>query len=312
MTQIPHFAIYFSAQDLENIKQNSRREPFKSALATLKTMTPDDPIAQAVAGGFRWRLLDDADSAAKTRQLLIEQGAGFNIPDEMPYAEQCAVLMAVGHAFEMVRDDERMADDARMGWLRVYDQQVQARLQTPFEALPLLDAIWRTALAIVSSVVIERHGDLVVASEDFKRIINEQIHPEGYMPAIVQHSEGGALIRQLLAAKGLVLAAEAGTQAGLNLWGYELRGISARTPAIYAAAYYEYRESWRWDTPPDAAENDALYHDHAAFLEMLNRQLRPEILRNTMTKLRPMFDAYGGGMTTLSHGVAQRRGLFGR
>ena len=88
-------------------------------------------------------------------------------------------------------------------------------------------------------------------------------------------------------------------------------GPAGWTAAIYAAAYYEYRDQWTWDIPPDAEENEAYYQENAAYLEILNRQLRPAVLKATLSKLRPMFDPFGGGLTTLSHAETSSRGLFG-
>lgn len=311
MTPLTHFGIYFTAQHVEDARQHRKRAPFDAAYTWLNTAQSDDPIADAIIDGFRWRFNAD-EQAAGRGVAFIERGVGFDASG-LDYVGQCMHWMALGHAFEMLRDGTTLSDEMRRGWLRVYGQHVDALLgRMPSEALGPLDAIWRAALELVASVVLERGDMRVLGVEDFRRLVAEMVHPEGYIPAIVERGDGAALSEQVLAAKGLVLGAEAATHAGYKLWDYEMRGISARTPAIYAAAYYEYRESWRWDTPPNEADNAALYHQHGAFLELLNRQLRPEVLHATMGKLRPMFDAYGGGLTTLSHGVVRRRGWFGR
>jgi len=141
--------------------------------------------------------------------------------------------------------------------------------------------------------------------------VNEHIHPEGYIPAVVERGEGGALYRQVICAKALVLGAEAARHQSTDLWNHEMRGISTKTAAIYAAAYYEYFDQWNWDAAPTEDEAEALYTEHGGFLEMLNQQLPPEILRSTLGRLRPLVDPLGGGFTTLSHGKPARRGLFG-
>jgi hypothetical protein len=222
--------------------------------------------------------------------------------------EACATTIAAGQAFELVRDT--LPEDAQRGWLKIYNENV-TRLRDESLTLSLLDEIWRTAMKIASSVVLERDDVFVLGTEDFKLIVASHIHPEGYLPKLVENSNGGALERQLFAAKGLALAAEAATHAGTNLWTFESRGISAKTAAIYAAAYYEYRDTWKWDEPPTIEANEMLYQHNAGFFEMLNRQLEPYVLRGTMDKLRPIFDPYGGGMTTLSHGIPKRGGILG-
>lgn len=308
MTDFKHEGLYFSMTAVEQVRGNPRRAPYKAALEALAALHPPDPVAAAVAAGFRYRFLGDEASATQAAALLLEHSAGLHLPNTLTYAEACAVTVALGHAFELVR--EQIPVDARRGWLHLYNTQVEALRAEP-NAGSLLDRIWRTTVEVVGAIVLERGEVFVLAADDFRHIIDNDIHPEGYFPAIVEKRAGGALVQQVLAAKGLVLAAEAAAQQGVNLWGHEMRGISAKTAAIYAAAYYEYREQWPWDDLPDAESNDAFYQQNGAFLEMLNRQLRPGVLKATLDKLRPMFDPFGGGLTTLSHADPAPRGLFG-
>ncbi|MEL6152087.1 MAG: alginate lyase family protein, partial [Chloroflexota bacterium] len=192
----------------------------------------------------------------------------------------------------------------------LYNEQLET-LRAVDSDLSLLEEIWRTAMKLAGGVVLERSDVFVLGVEDFRHIVRTHIHPEGYLPLIVENQPGNALEMQVFAAKGLVLGAEAATHAGSDLWSYESRGISAKTAAIYAAAYYEYPDTWKWDEPPTPEVTEALYQQNAGFFEMLNRKLDPVVLDATMDKLRPVFDPYGGGLTTLSHGVPKRRGLFG-
>ena len=308
MTEFKHEGLYFGAVAVERIQNNIRRVPYKTAMETLESLTPTDPIAAAVAAGFRYQFLADENSASQAAALLIEHGIGFQLPSDTPYAEACAVTVALGHAFEMIRNT--LPEDARRGWLRLYTERLE-ELRAVSDDLPLLDRIWRTTAKIIGAIILERSDIFILGTDDFRKIIDHDIHPEGYFPAIVENSEGGALVRQVLGAKGLVLAAEAATYQGIKLWDHEMRGISAKTAAIYAAAYYEYRDQWLWDEAPNEESNNAFYQENAAFLEILNRQLRPSVLKNTLAKLRPAFDPYGGGLTTLSHANPASRGLFG-
>jgi hypothetical protein len=54
-----------------------------------------------------------------------------------------------------------------------------------------------------------------------------------------------------------------------------------------------------------------LYREHGAFLEMVNRRARPRTIQTLLDELRPCFNATGGGLTTLTHALPARRGLFG-
>ncbi len=308
MTEFKHKGLFFDAVAVARVRNNAHRAPYKAALAHLADHQPTDPIAATILHGFRYQFTADTSSANQTASALIERNIGLQLPANITYAEACAVTIAIGHAFEMVRD--HIPEDARRGWLRLYNERLED-IRTADNTFGLLDQIWRTATKIIGAIVVERGDLFVLGTDDFRRIVDNDIHPEGYFPAIVEKSEGGALLRQVMAAKGLVLAAEAANHQGVNLWDHEMRGISAKTAAIYAAAYYEYRDQWTWDTPPAADENEAFYQENAAFLEILNRQLRPAVLKATLSKLRPTFDPLGGGLTTLSHAEPTTRGLFG-
>ncbi|MEO0564398.1 MAG: alginate lyase family protein [Chloroflexota bacterium] len=310
MSEIRHQALYFDEVAVARAREHANREPFGGAWAALHEMPPssDDPLALAVYLGFQYRFEDDESAGNHAVRLLVEQGAGLTFSDDMSYAASCAVLMAGGHAFEMIRP--LLPDDVRRGWLSVFNEHLE-RLREVEGDLSLMDLTWRTAAKIVGGIVTERSDVLVLGVEDFKQIVAKEIHPEGYFPALVRGSEGGALQRQVLTSKALVLAAEAAAHQGEQLWNYEVRGISVKTTAIYAAAYLEYRDQWPWDEPPDETTNEQFYAENGAFLEMLNTQLPPTVLKDTMGLLRPCFDPYGGGYTTLSHGIAPKRGLFG-
>ncbi|MEM6528723.1 MAG: alginate lyase family protein, partial [Chloroflexota bacterium] len=233
MFEPEHVGLYFGTTEIETVNTHARREPFKSALATLSTLQPADDFGAAVADGFRYRFAGDEAAAARTRDLLINRGLGLNLPTDgsISYLQACAVTMATGQAFELVRDT--LPDDARRGWLSVYNQQVEM-LRAVTDDLSLVDEIWRTAMKLAGAVVLERDDVFVLARDDFQRIVGTHIHPEGYLPGVVEKASGGALEQQLYAAKGLTLAAEIGTQAGADLWAFEARGISAKTAAIYA------------------------------------------------------------------------------
>lgn len=299
--------LYFTPTAVQTATQRARRAPFKDAFALLDELRPTDPTTAAVAAGFRYQFQQDERAAAQVGKWLAG-GGGLNVQTADTYGA-CAALMAAGHAYTLVQDTVPAATAS--AWVNAYDARVTPLCAADSSTLAPLEVIWQMALQVVAGVVLQR-GDLFSAGVDvFKQVIAHEIHPEGYMPRLVENSAGGGLQRQVLAAQGLALAAEAATHAGEPLWAYDVRGISAKTTAIYAAAYFEYRDTWQWDEPPTEAETDAFYREHGAFLEMLNVHLRPVVLKATLDKLRPLFSPYGGGLTTLSHGVPQRRGLFG-
>jgi hypothetical protein len=309
MSEFTHFGLYFGPDAVVRARDNAKHPPYQDAFAALaSTSSPPHPIPGAVLAAFQYRFLADTSAAGRAASWLVERSAGIDQPATATYQATCAGLMAAGHAFEMIR--ETLPTGAQRDWLRSYSEQVTHTQNQAAEDASLDDLIWQTGLKIVAGVVLDRADMFQSGTGTFKRIIEQHIHPEGYLPAIVTHSTDGALFRQVLAAKGLALAAEAAAQQGLPLWGHEVRGISVKTAGIYAAAYYEYRDRWAWDAPPTQAENEQFYQENAAFLEMLNRHLRPEVLRSTLKLIRPLMDPYGGGMTTLTHADLARRSLF--
>ena len=257
-----------------------------------KTTTP---LEQALVAGTRHRFLGDADSGTQAAALVAE---GALLPTARSFVARCEQIVATAQVIEMVR--ELLPD----GWQADFEKQVNA-LNAPAD--DLLADIWQATAQIAAAVVLEDETLFTMSIDRLQQVIRSEIHPEGYLPALVQDSAGSALERQVRAAQGLTLAAEIAAHAGTgeNLWDYEVRGISVKTAAIYAAAYYEYRDSWQWDDPPLPDDNERFYQQHAAFLEMLNRQLRPVILKDTLEKLRPLMSV-GGGFATLSHGIPQQ------
>ncbi len=61
-------------------------------------------------------------------------------------------------------------------------------------------------------------------------------------------------------------------------------------------------------------EAQLLFRRYGGYLEMVNRRTGYKDLKPLLEDLRPIYDPHGGGLTTLTHGVAvkpKRRGLFG-
>jgi hypothetical protein len=85
---------------------------------------------------------------------------------------------------------------------------------------------------------------------------------------------------------------------------------------LYPLYYYFYPEKWQWNgTNPntlDQPEVERLFRLHGSFLELLNHHIgQPTRAIDLILKeLRPVVDIWGGGIPSLSHGVAIRRGLF--
>jgi hypothetical protein len=298
----------FSNTAIETAQGHQTEAPFDAAYEQLVSIQPEAPLKASLVDGFRYHFLGDSDALERATQAFILNQTGIGLLDSSGFVDAAAQTFASAQAFQLIRDS--VSEEEQTNWVVAYENLLDSIGKS--ETVMLLDRIWQMTATLVGGVVLQREDQLIAASDRFREIIAEEIHPEGYFPAVVERSEGGALQRQVMAAKGLVLAAEVASHVGVDLWNYEVRGISAKTAAIYAAAFFEYREQWQWDEAPDKDTHDAFYRANGAFLEFLNRQLRPEVLGTTLEQLRPLYDPYGGGFTTLTHAQPPRRGLFGR
>jgi hypothetical protein len=120
----------------------------------------------------------------------------------------------------------------------------------------------------------------------------------------VESGDGLGFYRQIRSVQALVLMAEAAQHAGVNLWDYTVRGVSVMTAVTYVMFYHFRPDKWRWDEGLEAVI-PPFFRKHAGFMEMVNRRdNRPRDIQMLLDDLRPIYDVYGGGLTTLTHGLA--------
>ena len=304
-----HCGLYFDDMAISHAQKMATTEPYAYAFAFLnQPFNSMDGIALLMFRAFRWRFLRD-DEAGNHLWAVLQNGHLFApIEHEMIPHLHARRALAIAQLLEMARNHPDFSDDVLQAW--------QIHIEPILTAPPtgLVDQVWQAVLLLASGVVLEDAERYQHALIQLKQLIETELHPEGFIPSLVQNSKGGALYRQVWVAQGLVLGAQLATIAGDDLWEYEVRGVSVRTPAIYAVAYYEYPTSWRWDVPPPADEVEAFYAERFGFFEMLNRTMRQSVMQATLKKIRPIFDPYGGGLTTLTHATVAptRQGWFRR
>lgn len=320
MAKFQHNGVYFTDEHIQQAQANRNQPPFEQAWAYLYDADPTDALASALLRCFRWRFGGNADDG-ETAAALLTESLQQSKADALFLDEAFATLAQV-QAAEMVRG----------WWTEGLEAALIERVErlNQIDELRFLERLWQCAVNISAGVVFEWDDAFSAGIETFKRTIAEDIHPQGYIPPAVGGkltgrgrnefierdkkepvTDGTALMRQLLATAALVLSAEAASHAGENLWSYESRGVSVMTPVPYTLYYYHYPERWKWDALPDSDSVKQLYARHGGFFEMVYRRTGFKDLLPMLTDLRPMFDVFGGGLTTLSHGVVPRRGLFG-
>jgi len=313
MTTFLHFGLYFTSEHVETARKNRdrdrRRTPFAAAWDLLLNgnVPPDTPGA-IQWNGLRYRFDDNLD-AGEQAVIDLQNSVGFHLDSNANVFDALALHIALGQCAELVRDHPAWTPDSQAAWLQRYAAQADAfdRIEDPVR---IVEQVWRGLANVVSGIVLEDESRLQTGAAVYRQVIDSEIRPEGYLPAAVEGGDGSSLYRQLFSVSGLVLMADAASHVSLDLWGYTSRGISAVTAASYLIYYYYYPDQWRWDA---VAESEAtpLFREHGAFLEMVNRHAHPKDLTLLLDDLRPLYNLTGGGLTTLSHALPARRGLFG-
>jgi len=301
MPTFNHSGLYFTDHHIQTARKHRDQEPFAAAWALLDASPPADPLAAALWNGFRYRLGENL-GAAQDAIIALESGLGLDGTDFN--ALENAVILT--HTYELVRD--RFASTPERIWRERFTVHID-QLNNPLPA-GFVEHLWLGLLNLTAGITLEDEARFASGVETFQQTIQNEVRPEGYLPRAVEGGDGGSLARQLLSVGALVLMAEAASHVGLDLWNYASRGISVNTAAAYCIYYYYYPDKWRWDALT-ADQASPIYRDHGAFLEIVNQRSRPKDLKLLLDDLRPCFNPAGGGLTTLTHALPPRRGLFG-
>ncbi len=326
--QPAHCGLIFTEDHIRKARANKDDLPFNPAWALLNTLDGQTELDSLLIAGLRYRLRADIPAGESGASRLLSMAWPLLIEAEDGIESTLAQYRAhfvLCQAFELLRENPILENP--VNWLADFRQQT-AQLPPP-SAEDAISQLWHAVAGVASGIVLEDadlyHAGIAV----FRQVIDEEIHPEGHFrTAIKVDPEAQSLHNQLLGAQALVLIAEmsacAGVDSDRHLWHYESRGVSAITAATYPLYYYFYPAEWRWNGSeyrPSAgvtiAEAKALFRQHAGFLELLpSRYEKPlKAVQMVLKELRPVYDARGGGLTTLTHATPEpkrrrRRWLF--
>ncbi|MBI5666964.1 MAG: alginate lyase family protein [Chloroflexi bacterium] len=301
---VEHCGLTFTGEHIRQARAERDREPFRSAWAFLLEQEQTGALSAAQWNALRYRFDDDTAVGERAVRMLLDLGVGYN----GEVLDQLTTLLALAQTFEMLRDHPAFDQPAPTAWLESLAVTV-SDFHHAADRLSPLEQLWLGTLNIAAGVVLEREDWFEAGADIYRQTIHDDVRPEGFLPQAVDGRDGGSLFRQLLSVKALVLSAEIAAHAGADLWGYAIRGVSVMTACAYLFFYYYYPEKWRWDTLVEG-EAPRLFREHGGFLELVNRRARPRDARLMLDELRPIYDVTGGGLTTLTHGVPTRRGLF--
>ncbi len=308
--QPQHTGLYFGAEHIQQARRRKERPPVKEAWALVDSLSPQDVFSGLILNGLRYRFTGDLNAGHVAATGLQERDWPPDGTKQAASWDDLVATVILTHAFEMVRDHPAFNDMTRHDWLARLAEVVAAWNENALEGADYVERLWLGLLNTVAGVVLEDEAAFQRGVETYRRAVREDITPDGYITQAVQGGGDTAFLRQLLAVKALVLMAEVGTLAGVDLWQYTVRGVSVTTAAVYLNYYYYFPDKWRWDAgkAPDVA---SLLRQHGGYLEILNSRIHPKDIETILYDLRPLFDVSGGGLTTLTHSAVQRRGWFG-
>jgi hypothetical protein len=320
MFQPLHCGLYFTDEHIRQARDQRDTEPFRGAWAVLRQRRQVDLLNLAQWQGLLYRIEDDAGAGARAASILQQDDLTPSNPANA--VEVVAAALVQAQSFEMVRDHPAFE---RSGvWMQRFASLVDDLNRAADDWL-YSEHLWLNALNLAAGIVLEDEERFVRAAETFKEVIRYDIHPEGYIRKAAQGLPHESLKRMLLAAQALILTAEMAAHAGENLWAFNERRVSALTPTPYLLYYYYYPEKWRWDAEaeadavPEEGESrieieaaQALYKRHAGLWEMAQRQSWSKDRQMLLDEIRPVYDLWGGGLLTLTHGtIEQKRKRFG-
>lgn len=291
-------SLLFSESDLQLAREQQDKEPVRAAVSILDT-EPADPIELAHVLALKYLFRHDAAAGESALELILAQdfdsGASPDLPSiKRQFAWLSVVAMLREHPRRQVAPGLRLPEMAG---------QIAHQLEPRENDDPLRSA-WLGATSMAAAILSEDGAGFQRAAESYRRVVAERIHPEGYFKGIVDIEGATATYEaQFSATCALVLMAEMAGQAGLDLWSFSDRAVSVNTAATYTYYYYFFPERWKWETGLSREITMAIMRGEGAFFEMVNRRNPLRGGEQLFAEQRPMFSAWGGGLTTLTHAL---------
>lgn len=282
--------LFHREADLELARENREREPIQSALARLET--PDaDPLAEAYQSALRGQLFDDLQAGCRAAAALKQ--TDLELADDLAGIKRTLAWLSVA---AMLRDHP--------AWQASWPDVVAACLDRFSDTGERLRGLWLGALSMAAGILLESDEAIQRGATVYRQGVDELIHPEGYLKGIADLDEApGRYEAQVSGSCALVLLAEMAALIGLDLWSYDNRAVSVFTAVTYTHLYYFYPEKWRWEADLSRARTAAVMRREGAFMELVNRRGPPAGIEQFLAEQRPLFCPYGGGLTTLTHGL---------
>ncbi len=310
VAKMNHGGLYFTSEQVREAIHHREREPFKTAFDRMNADAFTGSAA-VVRAGFLWKFTQNAEAGAAALYPLQTLTAETPAPDRS-LIDTISETVALAQAFEMLRDHPASEPSLQTRWLEAFAAR-REWLSAQGDRAGYVETLWMALLNMAAGVVMDQPKLLRDQIPFFEMTIGDDVRPQGFIPKAVEGSDGGSVIRQVRAASALILMAELAAVSGENidLWGYSVRGVSAVTAAVYAIYYFYVAAKWKWDIAITPEHVQDVFKQHGGYLEIVYRRTQLKDVKTVLTDLRPMWDAFGGGYTTITHAPAPRRGLFG-
>ena len=283
--------LFHREADLQLARDNREREPIRGALARLDAPEAD-PLAEACQSALRGQLFDNVEAGFRAAVSLRQ--ANLELADDLGDIQRAFAWFSVA---AMLRGHD--------AWEASWRDVIAGALDGFSETDEALRGLWLGALAMAAGILLESDDAIQRGVAVYRRFVDEQIHPEGFLKGIADLDDApGRYEAQVSGSCALVMLAEMAALVGLDLWSYDSRAVSVFTAVTYTHYYYFFPEKWRWEADLTRERTNAIMRREGAFMELVNRRGPPAGIEQFLAEQRPLFCAYGGGLTTLTHGLA--------
>ncbi|MGB1286331.1 MAG: alginate lyase family protein [Aggregatilineales bacterium] len=300
--QPEHIGLYFGQAEIDAAQATRDNKKFAAAWERLKNPPVPEAVPAAMWHALRYRLLNNAAEGEKGISGLLS----LSSIDSETFYEATRQLIARAHIFEMLR--LHPAFTAQQQWLNDFAAHADELLKV--ESDDYIDVAWRMTLKIVAAIVLDNEDIFTEGIAEFRKSIDADIHPDGYIHRAVKAKNTNTFLRQLRASAALCLAAEAAMQVGVNLWDTGSRGVDANTPIAYLNFFYFYPERWQWSEGLTRDDTERMIRREGAFIEIAAHRGIIRDIDILLDDQRPLIDVYGGGIPTLTHPDIQKRKGF--
>lgn len=283
--------LFHREADLQLARDNREREPIRGALARLDAPEAD-PLAEACQSALRGQLFDNVEAGFRAAVSLRQ--ANLELADDLGDIQRALAWISVA---AMLRGHD--------AWEASWRDVIAGALDGFSETDEALRGLWLGALTMAAGILLESDDAIQRGVAVYRRFVDEQIHPEGFLKGIADLDDApGRYEAQVSGSCALVMLAEMAALVGLDLWSYDSRAVSVFTAVTYTHYYYFFPEKWRWEADLTRERTNAIMRREGAFMELVNRRGPPAGIEQFLAEQRPLFCAYGGGLTTLTHGLA--------